>query len=143
MLQNKIPTFASIFVLRKGILSCFLFGGMVWNKIPRVCFYFCSTVQNSELSLSQNGWERSFLFRRTAEIPPEQTNCFVQTVFCRKLPTLTSVWYRPTRLGCGSVRQLHAMPPYSINLDMKAILTTYYACPRNRNTQIFRICGEK
>jgi hypothetical protein len=34
---------------RNGIPSGFLFRGMVWNGIPRVCFYFCSTERNSEL----------------------------------------------------------------------------------------------
>ncbi len=31
--------------------SCLLFRGMVWNGIPRVCFYFCFTERNSELFL--------------------------------------------------------------------------------------------
>jgi hypothetical protein len=57
-----------------------------WNEIPRVCFYFCSTVENFEhFSLPRKGSERnskSFLFRGTAEIPPEQTNCSVYSVFC-------------------------------------------------------------
>ncbi len=35
--------FASIFVPRNGILSCFLYRARLWNVIPRVCFYFCST----------------------------------------------------------------------------------------------------
>ncbi len=30
-------------------LSSILFRGMVWNGIPRVCFYFCSTERNSGL----------------------------------------------------------------------------------------------
>jgi hypothetical protein len=119
---------------------------MVQNKIPRVCFYFCSTVQNSELSLLQNGWERSFLVRGKAEIPPEQTNCFVQSVFCRNLPTLpNSGTGPPGYIGCGSVRQLHAMPPYSINLDMEAILTktTYYARTRGIETHKYSVSAEK
>ncbi len=41
--------FASIFVPRKGIPSCFLLCGMVLIRIPSVCFYFCSTEWNSEL----------------------------------------------------------------------------------------------
>ncbi len=60
------------FVARKGILSCVLFRGMVRNGIPRVCFYFGSTEQNSELcSLPQKGSEQNygclllFLFHRT------------------------------------------------------------------------------
>jgi hypothetical protein len=61
------------------------------------CFYFSSMVQNSEHSSPMwNGSERNseiFLFRGTAGIPPEQTNCSVYSVFggiifCRKLPTL-------------------------------------------------------
>jgi hypothetical protein len=40
---------ASIFDPRNGIPSCFLFRGMVWNGIPRVSFYFCTTNLNSEL----------------------------------------------------------------------------------------------
>jgi hypothetical protein len=48
----------SFFPIRRGlsscilpcfVLKCFLFRGMVWNGIPRVCFYFCSTERNSEL----------------------------------------------------------------------------------------------
>jgi hypothetical protein len=61
------------FSTRNGILSCFLFRGLVRNRIPRVCFYFCSTEQNSELfSLPRNGSEQNseslllFLFHRTA-----------------------------------------------------------------------------
>ncbi len=68
---------------------------MVWNRIPSVCLYFCSMERNSELlSLPWNGSERysehfsplrngskrnseNFLFRGTAGIPPEQTNCSI------------------------------------------------------------------
>jgi hypothetical protein len=46
------------FSTRNGIPSCFLFRGMVRNRIPRVCFYFCSTERNSELfSLPRKGSE--------------------------------------------------------------------------------------
>ncbi len=55
-----------------GILSGFLFRGMVRNGIPRFCFYFCSTEQNSELfSIPCKGSERNsesmllFLFHGT------------------------------------------------------------------------------
>jgi hypothetical protein len=100
---------SSIFVPRNGILSCFLFRGMVRNRIPIVSFYCCSTERNSELiSLPRNGSERnseslllllfhgtefraffssseinseSFLFRGIAGIPPEQTKCSVLFVF--------------------------------------------------------------
>ncbi len=44
--------------LPRFVPSCFLFRGMVRNKIPRVRFYFCSTEQNSELfSLLLKGFE--------------------------------------------------------------------------------------
>ncbi len=108
---EEFREFASIFVPRNGIPSCFLFRrldrnrilehfslpGMVRKRIPRVCFYFCSTAQNSVyFYLPHNGLEwnsESFLFRGTAEILQEQTNCCVFSVihgmiFCRKLPTL-------------------------------------------------------
>jgi hypothetical protein len=87
--------------------ACFLCK-MRWNKIPKVCFYFCSTERSSPLflfrgivrrvccyisssvlhsehfSLPRNCSERnseSFLFRGTAGIPPEQTKCSVYSVF--------------------------------------------------------------
>jgi hypothetical protein len=42
------------------VLSCFLFHGIVWNGIPRVCLYYCSTEQKSELFfLLRNGSERN------------------------------------------------------------------------------------
>jgi hypothetical protein len=84
LVRNRIPKFASIFVTQNRISSIFLFLGMVRNRIPRVCFYFCSTAQN---------YVHFYLFRGTAEILKEQTNCCVYSVFhgmifCRKLPTL-------------------------------------------------------
>jgi hypothetical protein len=82
---TKFWEFTTIIVPRNGMLSWFLFRWMVWNRIPSVCFYFCSTDPNSELfSLPRNGSERnseSFLFRGTAAIPPEETNCSVYSVF--------------------------------------------------------------
>jgi hypothetical protein len=101
------------------------------NKIPRVCFNFCSTVQNSELSLLQNGWERSFLVRGTAKIPQYRPI---------RLYRLAD---RYTTLCYATIRLYPPVRDYSINLDTEAILTTYYAHPRNRNTQIFRSCREK
>ncbi len=85
MVRNGIREIALIFVTRKGIPSICLFRGMVRKESPRVCFYLCSTVENSEhFSLPGNGSERnsdSFLFRGTAGIPPEQTSCSVYFVF--------------------------------------------------------------
>jgi hypothetical protein len=43
--------FASLFVPRNEIPSWFLFCGMVWNGIPRVCFYFCSMVHTPSFFL--------------------------------------------------------------------------------------------
>ncbi len=58
---------------------------MLQNGIPRVCFFFCFTVQNSQLfSPLRNSSKRnseSFLFRGTPGIPQEQTNCSVYSVF--------------------------------------------------------------
>jgi hypothetical protein len=58
---------------------------MVRNENPGDCFYFCSTVENSEhFPLPWNGSERyseSFRFRGTAGISPEETNCSVFSVF--------------------------------------------------------------
>jgi hypothetical protein len=53
--------FSSIFITRNGIPSCFLFRGMVRNRIPSVCFYCCYTERNSELfSLPRNGSEQNY-----------------------------------------------------------------------------------
>jgi hypothetical protein len=55
--------FASIFVPRNGIPSCFLFCGMVRSRSPSVCCYFCSTKRNSELfPLPRNGSEFASIF---------------------------------------------------------------------------------
>ncbi len=83
---TEFQVFAYSFVPRNGIPSCFHFCGMVQNRILSVCFKFCSMVQNSEhFSPLRNGSEwnsENFLFRGTAGIPPEQTNCSVYSVFC-------------------------------------------------------------
>jgi hypothetical protein len=54
------------------------------------CFYFCIMAQNSEhFSPLRNGSERnseSFLFRGTARVPPEQTNCSAYSVFRGIIP---------------------------------------------------------
>ncbi len=77
--------FASIFVPRNGIPSCFLFRWRVQKGIPRVCFYFWSTGRNSELfSPPRKGSKRNsdnFLFGGTAGIPSEVTNYSVNSVF--------------------------------------------------------------
>jgi hypothetical protein len=87
-------------IARSGIPSCFLYRGRVRIGIPRVCFYFCSTEQNSELfSLPGKGLERnseSFLFRGTAGIPSEITfssvySVFRGIIFCRRFTTLIIV----------------------------------------------------
>ncbi len=51
LVGTEFREFASIFVTRNGIPSCFLFRWRVRKEIPRVCFYFCSKKRNSELSL--------------------------------------------------------------------------------------------
>jgi hypothetical protein len=82
---TEFRQFVSIFVPRNGIPSCLLFRGRVRNRIPRVCFYFCSTERNSELfPLPRKGSEQNserFLFRGTAGIPSEMIICSVYSVF--------------------------------------------------------------
>jgi hypothetical protein len=57
---TEFQGFAYIFVPRNGTPSCFLLRGMVQDRIPRVCFYFCSIVQNSKhFSPLWNGSERN------------------------------------------------------------------------------------
>jgi hypothetical protein len=57
---REFRDFFSIFVPRNGIPSCFLFRGITGNRIPSVCFYFCSMERNSELfSLPRNVSERN------------------------------------------------------------------------------------
>jgi hypothetical protein len=60
--RMEFREFASIFVPRNGIQSCFLFHGRIQYGIPKVCFYFCSMERKSE----------SFLFCRTGGIPSEK-----------------------------------------------------------------------
>jgi hypothetical protein len=82
---TEFREFASIFVPRNGIPSCFLFRWRVRKRILRLWFYFCSTERNSELfSLPRKCSERnseSFLFRGTDGIPSEITICSVYSVF--------------------------------------------------------------
>jgi hypothetical protein len=136
------------------------------NGIPRVCFYFCSKKRNSKLfslphfrtefrefafifvpqytipsifllcGMVRNGSE-GFLFRGTAGIPPEQTNCSIYSVyrgkfFCRKLPTLLIMEKRwvdyltRMRLGgrLGREPVLHAVKP-GWDLWQKAFKTIF------------------
>jgi hypothetical protein len=52
---TEFRKFASIFVPRNEVPSCFLFHGMVRNGILRICFYFCYMERNSEhFSLPRN-----------------------------------------------------------------------------------------
>ena len=59
------------------------------DGIPRDSFVICFTERDFELfSLLWNGSERnseSFLFRGTAGIPPEPSNCSVYSVFRGKM----------------------------------------------------------
>ncbi len=64
---TEFREFASIFVPRNGIPSCFFFRRMVRNGIPSDCFYFCSTERNSELFLFCREWFRTE-FREFASI---------------------------------------------------------------------------
>ncbi len=101
-LAVEFPQVATNFVPWNGIPSWFLFSGMVWNRIPSVCFYFCSTVRNSKhFSPLRSGSERnseSFLFRGTAGILQEQTQLFRQfrlrgIIFLLEMPTLICTWH--------------------------------------------------
>ncbi len=75
--------FASIFVIPNGIPSIFLFRG-----IPRVCFYFCCTVQSSKHfffhEMVWNGIPRDFCSTEQSEFRRNSAtnqNCFVYSVF--------------------------------------------------------------
>jgi len=86
---TEFREFVSIFVSRTGIPSRFLFRGMVWNRIPSVCFYFCSTERNSELfSLPRNGSEFSVPRNSRNSTGTNQCSVFRRIIFGRKLPTL-------------------------------------------------------
>jgi hypothetical protein len=82
---TEFRQFVSIFVPQNRIPSCLLFRGRVRNRIPRVCYYICSTERNSELfPLPRKGSERNserFLFRGTAGIPSEMIIGSVYSVF--------------------------------------------------------------
>ncbi len=98
VVQQKIASTAQLLFFskeRNSELVSLSLNGLEQNS--KCLLLFCSTERNSELfSLPRNGSERnseSFLFHRTAGIPPEQTNCSVYSVsrgiifFGRKLPT--------------------------------------------------------
>ncbi len=81
---TKFREFASIFVLRNGIASYFLFRVRFLNEIPRICCYFCSTERNPSFFSSAKGLGTEFreiLFRGTAGIPSEITICSANSVF--------------------------------------------------------------
>ncbi len=86
-----------IFVPWNAVTSCFLFYGMVWNGIPRVCFYFCITVF---LFFSSVEWFRREL--REFSVPWNSRNSigtkhlfrlfrsvFFRSFFFRKFPALS------------------------------------------------------
>jgi hypothetical protein len=49
MFQICFPTFKLRLIVRKGIPSCVLFRGMVWNGSPRICISFGSTERKFKL----------------------------------------------------------------------------------------------
>ncbi len=112
-LGREFREFASNFVPRNEIPSCFLFHWRVWKGISKIWFYFCSTERNSELfSLLLKGSERNsenFLFRGTAGIPSEISICSVYSVF-RGIIFLSEI-PSPT---CGPMIRLHAHPLPSV-----------------------------
>ncbi len=113
---TKLRKFASIFVPWYWLQSCFLFGGMVQNRISRVCFYFYSTIWNSKhFSLPRNGSEQDFERFCSAEQPEfrrKKTICFVYSIFPGiiffwKLPTLSrTIW----KIGSTPVTQSKRCP---------------------------------
>jgi len=108
MLWNGIPRVCFDFFPRNGITSIFplrnvsernpesfLFRGMVQSGIPRVCFYFCFMVQDSEHSspLWRNGIPRILCSAEQPEFRRSKPIYFVFRgilFFCQKLPTLVS-----------------------------------------------------
>ncbi len=109
---TEFREFASIFVLRNGIPSDFLFRLRVWNEIPRVCCYFYSTERNSELfSLPRKGSERNSERFCSAEQPEfRRKEPFVPSIppsaelfFCRKFPTLLPYCTFRHATNCHSV----------------------------------------
>jgi hypothetical protein len=115
MLRTEFREF-SFFVPRNEIPSCFLFRGMVQNRIPRVCFYFCSMYRILSIFLLcvtvRNGIPRVFCsaeqpeFRRNKPIVP--SSVFRGIIFCRILPTLVVILFY-----CCGTAQLIILPPNS------------------------------
>jgi hypothetical protein len=102
---TEFREFTSIFVPRNGIPSCFPFRRKVRNRIPKVCYYFCSTEWNSELfSLPRmvlNGISRvcfyfcsmiqnseHFSFCRPVGMEFREASVIRGIIFFRKLTTL-------------------------------------------------------
>ena len=83
--RTEFREFASLFVPRKGIPSCFLFRWSDRKRNPRDCFYFLfNGTEFRVLFSSAEGFGtefRDFLFRGTAGIPSEITICSVYSVF--------------------------------------------------------------
>ncbi len=73
----EFQEFASLFVLWNIIPSCFLLGGIFSNGIRRVCFYRIASIYGSERN------SKSFLSRGTTGIRAEESNCSVYSVFSR------------------------------------------------------------
>ncbi len=82
---TEFREFASIFVPRNGIPSCFLFRWSVRKGIQRDIFYFLlNGTEFRVLFSSAEGFGtefRDFLFRGTAGIPSEITLCSVYSAF--------------------------------------------------------------
>ena len=83
--RTEFREFASIFVPRNGIPSCFFFRCSVRKGIQRDIFYFLlNGTEFRVLFSSAEGFGtefRDFLFRGTAGIPSEITLCSVYSVF--------------------------------------------------------------
>ena len=101
---TEFREFASIFVPRNGIPSCFLIRWSVRKGIPRDCFYFLFNGTEFRVIFSSAegfGTEfRDFLFRGTAGIPSEITLCSVYSVF-RGIIFLSEI-PNPTHTPCFS-----------------------------------------
>ncbi len=93
----EVQEFASIFVPRNEIPSCFLFCRRVPMELWELASIFVSSERNSELfSLPRKDLERnseSFLFCGTAGIPSEIAICFVfRRFFLSEIPNPNSKW---------------------------------------------------